>query len=999
MEIDTPAAYTDRLLKQDGFLEVLNTEKQLLGLIYSKGLLHKHVQELYRKVRAAYQSIILTGYDVVDLQEIEHFLWKLHYKHIYEFRKNIKQCCINGEIIKEETLRVDAEVQGNINRYVEGLKSFLSEAADFYNSLIKEFREVCGLPGEVFLYKNGETSFSTQPMKLSKCQFACHRFLICLGDLARYGELCKKLDASKWSVAFAYYLEASRIWPASGNPHNQMTALATYVGDAFLALYHCTRSWAVKEPFPDARDNLMLIFEENRSMHPPSLSNEAHIDFFKPAEKIYLSSVSQSIDGSSNSSNAETTSILSPEKSEIWPLFVRLISFFLGRSSLEEFHCTLSSTVRHLEALVLLDDEQLKAALESYQLMDSLRRGPYRALQLVSIFIFILHSLTEIHQNEKLNENDKEQQSAQTALAYSALTATFICIARLLERCLKSNQLENCPLLPAVLVFVEWLVGTLDQAEAYAADEKVTSAMSYFFRTLADLLNRLNLSEGETALDKSALWEDYELRGFEPMAHAHSSLDFTSTHWEWMESFNSKRSQRIFHAGMGFINRSSNNKQWIYFDTKGTKFYTLGSLKILGGREEIGESYSSLEVEPLEQKCRNVKVHTEDSPGESCQKSLPVPPEEEEVILFKPITRHNSAPLYKYITEKDHVSIEGVKEQTKSAEESLRRATSLSTGKNQLWSERSSLPSDATDMKYSKPLKESATYPAGPPSLSAWVFDRDKASYEPEKENKNFNKNELSPIPEISFESLTGLSLDKMDPIAGSDHANAATKILSPPTYVAPVPSAPLLPDDVIWFTGNSPSFLETDSILGAPPGSKVTDSILGAPPVSEYSSGSTPHVPLDCSSVLPGLVRGYPPLLGMSSSEWLYHYRNNHKPDQTSTLLWPVHVINGPGHFSSFHTNDISRLDIFNQWGNPLSFTPAFHMESPQLHPGSSLVYGMVEQQKDNLLGYQRPSHFVCAAVSDSKTEQQPLRQYLKEKEWQLHSSQLRGSSAFLGN
>lgn len=37
--------------------------------------------------------------------------------------------------------------------------------------------------------------------------------------------------------------------------------LATYVGDEFLALYHCIRSLAVKEPFPDAHDNLILLFE------------------------------------------------------------------------------------------------------------------------------------------------------------------------------------------------------------------------------------------------------------------------------------------------------------------------------------------------------------------------------------------------------------------------------------------------------------------------------------------------------------------------------------------------------------------------------------------------------------------------------------------------------------------------------------------------------------------------------------------------------------------
>lgn len=44
--------------------------------------------------------------------------------------------------------------------------------------------------------------------------------------------------------------------------HLQLALLATYTGDPFLALYHCIRSLAVKEPFPDAWNNLMLLFEE-----------------------------------------------------------------------------------------------------------------------------------------------------------------------------------------------------------------------------------------------------------------------------------------------------------------------------------------------------------------------------------------------------------------------------------------------------------------------------------------------------------------------------------------------------------------------------------------------------------------------------------------------------------------------------------------------------------------------------------------------------------------
>lgn len=184
--------------------------------IHSKGLLHKDSQELYRKVRADYETVILNNHDVIDLHEVEYFLWKLHYKHIDEFRKRIRQCSFNSE--KDGT---DAENTW-INRHVDGFNSFLSDATEFYKNLIKNFRETCGLPGEFMPCNNTGSSVSVESTKLEKCHYLCHRFLICLGDLARYSELYKKQDAQKWSVAFTCYLNATRVCPESGNPHNQV---------------------------------------------------------------------------------------------------------------------------------------------------------------------------------------------------------------------------------------------------------------------------------------------------------------------------------------------------------------------------------------------------------------------------------------------------------------------------------------------------------------------------------------------------------------------------------------------------------------------------------------------------------------------------------------------------------------------------------------------------------------------------------------------------------
>lgn len=179
----------------------------------SKGLLNRDVQDLYRKARAGYENIILNDHEVVELQEVEYSLWKLHYKHIDEYRKRIRPTSANG-----------TNMQNNIDIHREGFKSFLSEAIEFYKNLIIKIRKCCALPKETF-YKKGGGSNSVEIAKLHKFRYAHHRFLVCLGDLARYRELCKKPDNRKWSVVATYYLEASMVCPESGNPQNQVLSM------------------------------------------------------------------------------------------------------------------------------------------------------------------------------------------------------------------------------------------------------------------------------------------------------------------------------------------------------------------------------------------------------------------------------------------------------------------------------------------------------------------------------------------------------------------------------------------------------------------------------------------------------------------------------------------------------------------------------------------------------------------------------------------------------
>ncbi|KAK1424737.1 hypothetical protein QVD17_20075 [Tagetes erecta] len=855
MNGNVPATRRDHKEKQTSFLEVVNIEKILWATIQHKGILNPEVQDLYRKARSCYEKIILNDYQTVDLQELEYSLWKLHYKHIDEYRKKIKK------------ISTSAESPNNLNSHVDGFKLFLSEVAEFYKDLVTKFRRV------------------SEPALLQKCHYVCHRFLVCLGDVSRYTELCKKPDVQKWAVAATYYLEASTVWPYSGNPQNQLALLATYIGDDFLALYHCIRSLAVKEPFPDARDNIMLLFEKNKSSQLQSLSTDAHIDFTKPLKRLSSQIKSHSSIDSTNVNKLRANEHVAPVKTDLWPLFVRMISFFLVKPSFEDLPHTFASTMKELESLLALNDIELNSSLEPYEPFDSSRKGPYRAIQAVTILIFVIHSLVKTPEVKELKGKEDEQIFTCTTWAW---TCTFSFMGHIIQRCISSNNQETfCSLLPAVLVFLEWYVGFLDYEEACGKDEKVFNAKSYFFGALVDLLSGFDFKELETVKEsQTALWEDHELRGFEPVSQSNNLLDFSNKNQSKFENGNSIRIARIRHASIKIAERFKDSSQNpIFYDQLARKF--------------------------------SASKDSEKIPKKNDREM-----EEEEVILFKPLTRYNSEPI--------QTSNDTPVDQTETTEEGLRRSSSLFSAQN-----------GSNGLQDSS--KRGQPYSAGPPSLSGWVLNRESSNLEIEKKSRNPNKQELAPISEIVSSSLADMSIS------------------SEASYVAPIPSAPLLPED---------------------------HGILGAPPVSRLLQ------PMDFSSGVPGFVDAYrPPMFGLSSSEWLYRYNNNLSLEPNSNHHLPVLGNNYPGNLGNFHGYDGGpRFDLIDKWGNPLLTNRMVYFENP--NPRDKLLFGY---ERPNVGGSGGGGGGVGG--SELRIEQAPHLQQLKEREWQLqYDSAFRGHP-YMGN
>ncbi|CAJ2648627.1 unnamed protein product [Trifolium pratense] len=1004
----TDLSLSPEIRTNEVLLEIGNSEKQLWGLIHSKGILHSDAQDLYHKIRASYERVILNNYTYAELQDVEYSLWKLHYKHIDEFRKIIKKSSGDVESNKLGTTQTGV-VQRSTSNPFKLFKLFLSDASEFYQNLMVKLRKHSGVSEEALFRKKGWIFTSVEPEVKLKCKYLCHRCLVCMGDLARYKEQCENPDTQNhnWSVAATHYLEATRIWPNSGNPQNQLAVLATYIGDEFLALYHCVRSLAVKEPFPDAWNNLILLFEKNRSSPLQYVSGEVCFDLFKRSGRISEEKKAQLKDDCANYIKFEGGSNHFTD-TKLWSLMVRMISFLFITSSFEEFSIALASTIGEMDKMLKLNDAELKTVLDSYSQMDLARRGPFRAIHVVCILIFSLKNLMD-----KLEKSDSKDENVMQ-LIQLGFAAAFGVMGRFVERCLKAISLNHCPLLPSVLVFVEWFSSVLDATEVCTPDQKCGRAISYFLDVFVELLNKLNGNRKETKklLDSTALWEDFELRGFVPIACSHFSLDFCGD-WEHRDNFESGvelRAERIKEAAMKIASRSNNLEKWITYDELGRRFCVARSDECHGDKktqhmESNGNSTRGKEANQQTNKDtgEQCKSTTEANPSSSISNGKTSVVEEEEVILFRPLTRYNSAPS----SSNEQISQKDNDDQSLPSDDCLRRATSLLMAQNPAqtqsdpWEYHESISnfrSDKSFKQHEPSAKESnahtyseAPISAGPPSLNAWVLDEGSLSSNNRRNAKKDLEHKLHPIEEIASSSLAGLSINKNENSVISSVNESSNLNASSATYSLPVPSAPLLPDNAAWFTDAqaqpslpAPRFLET------------------SPPISGYSDWSSAYGPPGYDPRYPVFYGGYPPPGRMTSSEWLRWYRENHKPEKANNYTQPTYPnIPGPGNHENFLYHDnLYRFDQFDRRENPLSYTNQYtYIESPGPPPLQPDFLRAGEHKASLYNNYQRPHPFGYGGVTELRNEPQSLLECLKEKEWRLQRDSNLGGPTFTGN
>lgn len=185
-------------------------------------------------MRENYEAIILEDHAFCEQHDIEYALWQLHYRRIEELRAHL-----NAAV----TANVSATSQGaksslrpdRITKIRSQFKTFLSEATGFYHDLMLKIRAKYGLPLSSFPddqeNKMVKSKGGNKSAEMKKGLISCHRCLIYLGDLSRYKGLYGEADSKSrdFAAASSYYLQASSLWPSSGNPHHQV-----FVSNPFL---------------------------------------------------------------------------------------------------------------------------------------------------------------------------------------------------------------------------------------------------------------------------------------------------------------------------------------------------------------------------------------------------------------------------------------------------------------------------------------------------------------------------------------------------------------------------------------------------------------------------------------------------------------------------------------------------------------------------------------------------------------------------------------------
>ncbi|XP_059646121.1 nonsense-mediated mRNA decay factor SMG7-like [Cornus florida] len=543
----------------------------------------------WQRMRENYEAIVLEDHAFSEQHEIEYALWQLHYKRIEELRAQLSAAIASsGSSTYQNGKAPTRSGPVPITKIRSQFKTFLSEATGFYHDLMVKIRGKYGLPLSYFSdgLENHIVSFKdgNKSAEVKKGLMSCHRCLIYLGDLARYKGLYGEGEskARDFAAASSYYVQASSLWPSSGNPHHQLAILASYSGDELVAAYRYFRSLAVDNPFTTARDNLIIAFEKNRQSYSQLLGDSKTSSV--KAERVRITSEGRGKGETRPSLVKEKPSSMLDTFKAFSIRFVRLNGILFTRTSMETFGEVFSLSKSDLLELLSSGPD------EEYNFGSDAADCGLVIIRLIAILIFTVHNVNRETENQSYAEILQ-----RSVLLQNAFTAIFEFMGHIVERCIQLNDPSTSYLLPGIMVFLEWLACRPDIAVSSDVEEKQASARSFFWTHCISFLNKLlssgfmsiNEDEDETCFfnmsrydecetaNRLALSEDFELRGFLPLLPAQLILDFSRKHSLGSDGSKKEkkyRFQRIIAAGKALANVVRVGQQGVFFDLKLKRF-------------------------------------------------------------------------------------------------------------------------------------------------------------------------------------------------------------------------------------------------------------------------------------------------------------------------------------------------------------------------------------------------------------------------------------------
>jgi len=467
------------------------------------------------ELRSQLEQLLVTRYDEAVEKDIDVMLWKVAtYQLIGEYRRRI---ALRAAEVEEDSS--NARAQEELTRVVVAFTRYLADSTRFYRGLITKMEELFSLERVRHALRMTEPaeqdSLDLELVVLQRklnaekeehrSVVSCHRWLVVLGDLARYRRAIPGLEEEErrrhTEAAVRCYGAAAFLKPTNGNPHNQLAVIACRNGNELEQLYHYCRSLACREPFATALENLRLVYKNNEELFSVAQLN---LDLRKRAQKR-------------KGAKRAGAGPPKPDKLSLFLLeFVRVHGILFTRTGVRQLEALRPATLRDYETA-------LKRDLVSERAL----------LQLIAVNIFACTNV-RWHPEEEAHAQPQPQKGKPN-VQKTALKFTVEFMQLTINRAFRSQS--SSKYLGPTTVFFEWIVHHPEVIKLGSKQDR--RGWTFLWKSACQLFTNVAasryISPEFTALMKRReglplLAEEQELRGFQQLEEAHAKLPIVSTY-------------------------------------------------------------------------------------------------------------------------------------------------------------------------------------------------------------------------------------------------------------------------------------------------------------------------------------------------------------------------------------------------------------------------------------------------------------------------------------